>query len=172
MFHPGFTRITVCLMFSAALLSTISACTKRIDTSSEDKYYKTLTEVMASLPISERSAFDNGMTMIWFYSKSDEETNAMIQGKSGKEILTLVREMESSLPKLDVSSKESFDNSLAKIKASLPASKIKDFDTWVRELPAYRQGNPRLEALNGMMFHKIIENRNFVNGQNPDQQKK
>ena len=172
MSKSGFPRIAAYLILSAATLFALPGCTKRLDTSNEEKYYKTLTEVMASLPISDRSEFDNGMTMILFYSNSDEETNAMIQGKSGKEILAIVREMKSSLPKLDASSKESFDDSLARIKASLPASKIDDFNAWAKELPAYRPGNPRLEAMNGMMFHKIIENRDFVNGQNPELQKK
>lgn len=171
MFHPVFIR-PACFALFAALLFLLPGCTKRIDTSSEDKYYKTLTEVMASLPISERAEFDDGMTMIWFYSNSDEETNAMIQGKTGGEILAMVREMKSALPKLDTSSKESFEDSLAKIKASLPSSKINDFNSWANGLPAYRQGNPRLDAMNGMMFHKIIENRDFVNGQNPELQKK
>ena len=53
----------------------------------------------------------------------------MIQGKTGGEILAMVREMKSALPKLDTSSKESFEDSLAKIKASLPSSKINDFNS-------------------------------------------
>ena len=164
-------RMTACLLFSAVLLPALPGCTKRIDTSSEDKYYKTYTQVMNSLPASKQNEFDEGMTMLWFYSESDEETNALIDGKSGKEILAMTAEMRAALPKLDTSSKEAFDESLAKIKASLPSSKIGDYNAWVKELPAYRQGNPKLDALNGMTFQKIIENRNFANGQNHDSQK-
>ena len=109
--------------------------------------------------------------MIWFYSESDEATNAMIHGKSGVEILALVEEMKASLPKLDTSSKEAFEESLAKIRASLPPSKIKDYEAWVKGLPAYRQGNRTLDELNGKTFRKIIENRDFTNGQNPALQK-
>ena len=160
------TRLPVCFLLSAILLSAIPGCTKRIDTSSDDKYYKTLTEVMNSLPASKQKEFDEGMTMIWFYSESDEETNSLIQGKTGEEILALVEEMKASLPKLDTSSKDAFEESLAKMKGALPSSKIGDFDAWVKELPSYRQGNPKLDALNGKTFQKIIENRDFVNGQN------
>ena len=159
-------RITASLLLSAVLLSALPGCTKRIDTSTEDKYYKSYTLVMNSLSASEQQEFDEGMTMLWFYSESDEETNALINGKTGKEILAITAEMKASLPKLDTSSKGAFEESLAKIKASLPSSKIGDYNTWVKELPAYRQGNPRLDALNGMTFQKIIENRAFANGQN------
>lgn len=164
-------RKSAYLLFSAVLLLFLPGCTKRIDTSNEDKYYKTLTEVMNSLPASKQKEFDEGMSMIWFYSESDEATNAMIHGKSGVEILALVEEMKASLPKLDTSSKEAFEESLAKIRASLPPSKIKDYEAWVKGLPAYRQGNRTLDELNGKTFRKIIENRDFTNGQNPALQK-
>ena len=158
-------RLSIFLLLSAVLLSALPGCTKRIDTSNEDKYYKTLTEVMNSLPASKQREFDEGMTMIWFYSESDEETNAMIHGKTGEEILAMAEEMRASLPKLDTSSQEAFEDSLAKIKASLPSSKIADYNAWVKELPAYRPGNQKLDALNGKTFQKIIENRDFANGQ-------
>ena len=156
MSHPGFTRTTFCLIL-AALLSVLTGCTKRIDTSSNDKYYRTLTEVMVSLPTSQHREFDDGISMIWFYSNSDEETNAMIHGKSGKEMMTLIQEMKASLPKIDTSSKEAYDDSLAKIRASIPSSRIKDYEKWVKGLPAYRQGNPKTEALNGKMFHELVD---------------
>ena len=152
-----FTRMTVCLMFAAALLSILPGCTKRIDTSSNDKYYKSLTEVMVSLPASQHREFDDGISMIWFYSKSEEETNAMIHGKSGGEMMELIREMKASLPQIDTSSKEAYEDSLAKIRASLPDSRIKDYEKWVKELPPYRQGNPKTEALNGKIFHELVD---------------
>ena len=172
MFKPDSLRTTACLALAAAMLSVLPGCTKRIDTSTPDKYYKTFTEVMNSLPLSKQGEFDDGMSTIWFYSEDEDATYAMINGKSGSEILAMIEEMKASLPKLDTSSKEAFDESLAKIRASLPSSKIKAYDDWVRELPSYRQGNPRLDALNGMTFQKIIENRDFANGQNPNLQNK
>lgn len=161
------TRIAALLILSAVLLSAIPGCTKRIDTSTEDKYYKTLTEVMDSLPASKHREFDEGMSTIWFYSESDDATNAMLNGKSGKEILALVEEMKASLPKLDTSSKEAYDDSLAKMKAGLPKTKVSTFNDWLKGMPAYRKGNPKIESLNGMTFQKIVENLDFVNSQNP-----
>jgi len=172
MFQRDFPHKAACLVLSAVMLSAFPGCSKRIDTSSQEKFYKSWTDVMDSLPASKQKEFDDGMTTIWFYSESDDETNAMIHGKTGKEMLALIEEMKASLPKLDTSSKEAFESSKAKIRASLPSSKIKDFDEWEKELPAYRQGNPRIDALNGMTFQKIVENRNFANGQNPEFQKK
>ena len=167
MFHSLFPRMTVCLLLSAVLLSALPGCTKRIDTSTEDKYYKSLTEVMDSLPASKHREFDEGMSMLWFYSESDEETNAKINGKTGKEILAMLEEMKASLPKLDTSSKEAYESSLAKIKASLPSSKISAYNDWLKSMPSYRPGNKRIDDLNGMTFQKIVENRDFVNSQNP-----
>ena len=172
MFKTGFLRLTICLMLSSAMFSVLPGCTKRIDTSSEEKYYESLTEVVNSLPASQQKMFDDGMTTIWFYSEDTAETNAKLNGKSGKEILAMIEELNASLPKLDTSSKEAFEDSLAKIKASLPSSKIKAYNDWVKELPSYRQGNPKIESLNGMTFQKIVENRDFTNGQNPSLQKK
>ena len=123
-----FPRMTACLLLSAVLLSALPGCTKRIDTSTTDKYYKTLTEVMKSLPDSKKREFDEGMSMLWFYSESDEATNAMINGKSGAELLALIEETKAALPKLDTSSKEAYESSLAKIKAGLPPSKVNDFN--------------------------------------------
>ena len=158
-------RSALFLTLAAATLLALPGCTKRIDTSSENRFYKSWTEVMQSLPASKQKEFDDGMSMIWFYSKDDDETNAMIHGKSGREMLAIIEEMNESLPKLDTSSKEAYESSLAKMRASLPPSKIEAYDKWLKELPSYRQGNPKLDALNGMPFHKIVENRNFANGQ-------
>ena len=172
MTHSFFSRMAICLLLSAVLLSALPGCTKRIDTSTTDKYYKSLTEVMDSLPASKHREFDEGMSMLWFYSESDEETNAKINGKTGKEILAMLEEMKASLPKLDTSSKEAYESSLAKIKASLPSSKISAYNDWVKSMPSYRPGNKRIEDLNGLTFQKIIENLDFTNGQNPNLQDK
>ena len=168
----NFTKLAASLLIVAVLLSALPGCTKRIDTSTEDKYYKTLTEVMTSLPASKQREFDDGMAMIWFYSESDDAINAMIDGKSGRELLALMEEMKASLPKLDASSKEAYEASLAKMKAGLPASKVTSFNDWLKEMPAYRKGNQKIESLDGMTFQKIVENRDFVNSQNPGVQQK
>ena len=167
MFQLTFPRMTACLVLSAVMLSTLPGCSKRIDTSTQDKFYKSWTEVMKSLPSSQQKEFDEGMTMIWFYSESDEETNARIHGKTGKEMLAMIAEMRESLPKLDTTSKEAFEDSLARIKASLPSSKMRVYNEWLKELPPYRPGNPRLDALNGMTFQKIVENRDITSTKNP-----
>ncbi len=165
MFESRISRTAAFLLISAILLSSLPGCTKRLDTSSEDKYYKSMTEVMTSLPASKQREFDEGMAMIWFYSESDEATNALLHKKSGEEVLALVKEMEASLPKLDTSSKEAYESSLKKMKAALPASQASDFDEWLKEMPAYRKGNQKIESLDGMTFKKIVENRDFVNSQ-------
>ena len=154
-------RLSPLFLAAIALSSIFAGCTKRIDTSTEAKFYKTWTEVMESLPESRQRAFDEGMSMIWFYSNSDEETYAQLNGKSGEEILAMVEEMKEKLPKLDTSSNEAFKASLEAMRAALPKNKQSVFDKWVRELPAYRPGNPRIDAYNGLMFHKIAENRDL-----------
>ena len=171
MFQTDSARTVISLALAAATLLALPGCTKKIDTSNENKFYKSWTEVMQSLPASKQKEFDDGMSMIWFYSKDDDETNAMIHGKSGREMLAIIEEMNESLPKLDTSSKEAYESSLEKIKTSLPPSKIEAYNKWLKELPSYRPGNPKLDALNGMPFHKIVENRDFANGQAslPDQ---
>ena len=164
MSHSIARSLTVLLPAAAVAASVFAGCTKRIDTSTEAKFYKSWTEVMRSLPESRQIEFDEGMSMIWFYSDTDEETYAMIDGKSGPEILALVEEMKAKMPKVDTSSKEAFTASLAAIRTSLPKSRLEVYEEWVNELPGYRAGNPRIESLNGLMFHKIVENRDFERG--------
>ena len=115
MSHSISRSLTVLLPAVAIAVSVFAGCTKRIDTSTEAKFYKSWTEVMRSLPESRQREFDDGMSMIWFYSDSDEETYAKIDGKTGPEILALVEEMKASMPKVDTSSKEAFTASLAAI---------------------------------------------------------
>ena len=164
MSQSRFPRMAAFTILAAAMLSVLPGCTKRLDTSNEEKYYKTLTEVVNSLPASKQQEFDEGMTTLWFYTEKDEDTYAKIDGKTGPEILAMVDEMKASMPKVDTSSKEAFTASLAAIKASLPKSRLAVYEEWVRELPSYRAGNPRIESLNGLMFHKIVENRDFERG--------
>ena len=172
MSQSRFLRIAALLILSAAMLAVLPGCTKRLDTSNEEKYYKTLTEVVNSLPASKQQEFDEGMTTLWFYTEKDEDTYAKIDGKTGKEILAIIEEFNASVPTLDTSSKEAYTESLAKIKEGLPSSKIKAYNEWLREMPPYRQGNPKIDALNGLTFQKIVENRDFTNGQNPALQNK
>ena len=106
MSHSIARRLSVLLLAAAVSTSAFTGCTKRIDTSTEAKFYKSWTEVMRSLPESRQREFDDGMSMIWFYSDSDEETYAKIDGKTGPEILDLVEEMKAKMPKVDTSSKE------------------------------------------------------------------
>ena len=159
MFHTVFSRMPLSLTVSALLLAAVPGCSKRIDTSTQDKLYRSWTEVMNALPESKQQEFDEGMTTIWFYAKDDAEANAKIHGKTGPEILAMVDEMKASLPKLDTSSKEAYEESLVKIKEGLPPSKINSYDKWVRELPPYKQGNPKVDAWNGMTFQMIVESR-------------
>ena len=121
MSQSRFPRMAAFLILAAAMLSALPGCSKRLDTSNEEKYYKTLTEVVNSLPASQQQEFDEGMTTLWFYSEKDEDTYAKIDGKTGKEILAVIRELNESIPRLDTSSKDAYTDSLAKIKASLPS---------------------------------------------------
>ena len=172
MSQSRFPRMAAFLILAAAMLSALPGCSKRLDTSNEEKYYKTLTEVVNSLPASKQQEFDEGMTTLWFYTEKDEDTYAKIDGKTGKEILAIIEEFNTSVPKLDTSSKEAYTDSLEKIKAGLPSSKLQVYNEWLREMPPYRQGNPKIDALNGLTFQKIVENRDFTNGQNPALQNK
>jgi hypothetical protein len=112
------------------------------------------------------------MNMIWFYSEDDAATKAELHGKTGEEILSLIDEKTAKLPTLDTSSREAFESSLKKIQDTLPSSKKKAYADFVNTLPAYRPGDRRLAGMNGLPFHKLVENFDFANGQNPDLQKK
>ena len=90
MSQSRFPRMAAFLILAAAMLAALPGCSKRLDTSNEEKYYKTLTEVVNSLPASQQQEFDNGMTTLWFYSENDDETYAKINGKTGKEIAAII----------------------------------------------------------------------------------
>lgn len=171
MFHSGLSRAAACLMLSAVAMSALCGCSKRLDTSTDDKYYSSYEKVVKTLPAAKQKEFDDGMNMIWFYSEDDEATKAMLHGKTGEEILAIIEEKNAALPKLDTSSKAAFESSLKKIQESLPSSKKKAYSDFVKSQP-YRPGDRRLAGMNGLPFHKLVENLDFANGQNPELQKK
>lgn len=164
MFHSGLFRAAACLMFSAVAVSALCGCSKRLNASSEEKFFESYEKIVKSMPAEKQDEFHNGMNMIWFYSESKEKTYEMLDGKTGEEVFAIIEEMNNSLPKLDTSSKEAFENSLRKIGENLPSLvKDNDFEVFVEKHP-YKKGDRDLEQFNGLPFHLIVKRIDEENG--------
>ena len=170
MFHSGLSRAVACLMFSAAAVSALCGCTKRLNTSDENKFFESYEKIVKSMPAEKQDEFHNGMNMIWFYSETKEKTYEMLDGKSGEEVFALIEEMNKNLPKLDTSSKDKFDDSLRRIGENLPSSKEKEFEAFVKKYP-YKKGDRNLEQFNGLPFHLIVKRIDEENGKSTNLQK-
>ena len=64
-------RMTACLLLSAVLLPMLPGCTKRIDTSSEDKYYKSYTQAIRKWKREHQERIENLFITPKFDSRED-----------------------------------------------------------------------------------------------------
>lgn len=116
----NFRRFTLAAFCVMALCLT-SACTKKIDGSSMEKYYLSSGEVMKSISGGDRQMeFANGLEMILFYSVDSYEAVSQLNGKTADDIFEMIQEIRDSKPRLDASRKERFSTSLMDVLKSIP----------------------------------------------------
>ena len=116
----NFRRSTLAAFCVMALCLT-SACTKKIDGSSMEKYYLSSGEVMKSISGGDRQMeFANGLEMILFYSVDSYEAVSQLNGKTADDIFEMVQDIRDSKPRLDASRKERFSSSLMDVLKSIP----------------------------------------------------
>ena len=112
-----FTLAALCVM----ALSLTSACTKKIDGSSMEKYYLSSGEVMKSISGADRQMeFANGLEMILFYSNDAYETVSQLNGKTADEVFEMIQQIRDTKPRVDASRKERFNSSLMDVLKSIP----------------------------------------------------
>ena len=116
----NFRRSILAALCVMALCLT-SACTKKIDGSSMEKYYLSSGEVMKSISGGDRQMeFANGLEMILFYSVDSYEAVSELNGKTADDIFEMIQEIRDSKPRLDASRKERFSTSLMDVLKSIP----------------------------------------------------
>lgn len=118
MLFRRFTLAALCL----TALCLVSACTKKIDGSSMEKYYLSSGEVMKSISGEDRQMeFANGLEMILFYSTDAYETVSQLNGKTADDIFEMIQDVRDKQPRLDASRKERFTSSLVDVQKSIPS---------------------------------------------------
>lgn len=116
----NFRRFTLAAFCVMALCLT-SACTKKIDGSSMEKYIQSASDVMKSISGEERQMeFANGLEMILFYSTDAYEAVSGLNGKTADDIFEMIQDLRDSKPRLDASRKERFSTSLSDVLKSIP----------------------------------------------------
>ena len=119
-FMMNFRRFTLAALCVMAL-SLTSACTKKIDGSSMEKYYLSSGEVMKSISGADRQMeFANGLEMILFYSNDAYETVSQLNGKTADEVFEMIQQVRDTKPRIDASRKERFSSSLMDVLKSIP----------------------------------------------------
>ena len=112
-----FTLAALCVM---ALCFT-SACTKKIDGSSMEKYYLSSGEVMKTISGEDRQMeFANGLDMILFYSTDAYEAISGLDGLTAEEVFDRIQEIRDTKPRIDASRKERYTSSLSDVLKSIP----------------------------------------------------
>lgn len=116
-----FRRSTLAALCVMALCLT-SACTKKIDGSSMEKYYLSSGEVMKTISGEDKQMeFANGLEMILFYSIDAYEAVSGLNGKTADEIFDMIQDIRDTKPRIDASRKERFTTSLSDVLKSVPA---------------------------------------------------
>ncbi len=99
-----------------------SACTKKIDGSSMEKYYLSSGEVMKTISGDDRKMeFANGLEMILFYSVDPYDAVSELDGLTAEEVFARIQQIRDSKPRIDGSRKERFTTSLSDVLKSIPA---------------------------------------------------
>ena len=116
----NFRRSTLAALCVMALCLT-SACTKKIDGSSMEKYYLSSGEVMKTISGEDRQMeFANGLDMILFYSTDAYEAVSQLNGKTAEDIFDMIQQIRDTKPRIDASRKERFSTSLSDVLKSIP----------------------------------------------------
>ena len=117
----NFRLSTLAALCDMALCLT-SACTKKIDGSSMEKYYLSSGEVMKTISGEDKQMeFANGLEMILFYSVDSYEAVSQLDGKTADEIFDMIQDIRDTKPRIDASRKERFSTSLADVLRSIPS---------------------------------------------------
>ncbi len=99
-----------------------SACTKKIDGSSMEKYYLSSGEVMKTISGDDRKMeFANGLEMILFYSVDPYDAVSDLDGLTAEEVFDRIQQIRDSKPRIDGSRKERYSTSLSEVLKSVPA---------------------------------------------------
>ena len=103
------------------MLCLTSACTKKIDGSSMEKYYLSSGEVMKTISGEDKQMeFANGLDMILFYSTDAYEAVSGLNGKTAEDIFDMIQDLRDTKPRIDASRKERFSTSLSDVLKSIP----------------------------------------------------
>lgn len=113
-------RSTLAALCVMALCLT-SACTKKIDGSSMEKYYLSSGEVMKTISGEDRQMeFANGLDMILFYSTDAYEAVSQLNGLTAEEVFDRIQDIRDTKPRIDASRKERYTSSLSDVLKSIP----------------------------------------------------
>ena len=106
---------------SILAISLTSACTKKIDGSSMEKYLVSSGEVMKTIEGEDRQLeFANGLDMILFYAVDPYDEISKLDGMNAEEVFEVIQQLRDTQPRVDASRKERFGTSLAEVLKSVP----------------------------------------------------
>ena len=115
--YRRFTFAALCVM----VLGLTSACTKKIDGSSMEKYLVSSGEVVKTISGEDRQMeFSNGLDMILFYAVDPYDEISKLDGKTADEVFEVIQQLRDTQPRVDASRKERFGTSLAEVLKSIP----------------------------------------------------
>ena len=106
--------------FCVAALCLTTACKKKIDGSSVDKFYQSLGEVQKRVPSERQDEFSNGMELILFFAPDMTNAISDMNGKTAEDLFEMIQQLRDSKPRIDASRKEKFAASFNEVLKSVP----------------------------------------------------
>ena len=108
-------------------LCLVSACTKKIDGSSMDKYYTSSAEVMKTISGEDRQLeFANGLELVMFFAPDASDALSELNGKSADQVFEIIEQCRDSKPVIDASRREKYTSSLSDVLKSIPSDSSRD----------------------------------------------
>ncbi len=115
-------RRFVLAVLSVMVFSLTSACNKKIDGSSMEKYLVSSGEVMKTIQDKDRQMeFANGLDMILFYAIDPYDAISKLDGMNAEEVFEMIQQIRDTQPRIDASRKERFGTTLAEVLKSVPS---------------------------------------------------
>lgn len=149
--------------FCVASLCLTSACSKKIDGSSEDKFYQSVSEVSKTLPSDRQDEFNNGIEMILFFAPDKTAEYAEMNGKNADEIFAMIEKLKAEKSRIDASRREKFESSVNEVLKSYPGETArKQLKVEMERYGFYPWSAKNVQSINGLNAFEVRQTINDI----------
>lgn len=148
-------RRSILAAFCIASLCLTSACTKKIDGSSEEKFHLSVGEMSKSLSEERQDEFNNGIQMILFFAPDRADVFSQLNGKTSEEVFEVIDQIKKEKPRLDTSRRERYETTLNNVLKSYPLDNAREQLRKDMEQYGFSWGGKNVQSINDMNAFEI-----------------